>query len=715
MTTVTRFRSGPQAAIAAAIADEFAAFDATALSPVDTPVVSASSSATVTGTIFGLRSGQVTEVGSRGSWDADNHHWGVWDKGVTPGIDFYLTGTTIECEVVFAVAGNAPFWVFVDDKPVTQSPDTSTLTSPGSGGVMFLKVEFSTPGTRRVEIWFGGGATLVGWRTIRTPVTDVVTPSPRRPVVGFIGDSYYAGSAPCPPLHTQPFVIGRLLGVEPLSASYGGTGYVATGSSGAWNSANRLDLMTEAQPALIVLSGSVNDAPYHATLQAAAESMYSALADACPDARLIVFGVQPSQAAATLSASHAACNAALAAACAGAANVIAYHDMIGTVSGSVPDAYSSEDTYTHGDLVTYEGSVYRLNTPAATPATQSAPDVNFRWELKTWAYTGTGQSGSEEGDGTRDVLLSSDGVHPTVEGSRALAIHQAGALASYAATSRVALGAKAPQVTAITTPGAGTYTIPDGAVTLALELRGGGGGGGAGRRGAAGTVRCGGGPGGNGAHVEVVLTAAELLAAFPSGEVPYVVGAGAAGGAAVTTDDTDGNSGSQGGQTTFGSGASMVRAIFGNPGSGGTATHGAAGFAFTGTWPPSPANPADPTGDFTVNTNFGGSGAGGGITSGNVPSAGTPGVSPYAISSSAGSGGVVDGAGPTSGSASGFLIDSPPPGGGAASITTAAQAGADALPNSGRGGGGGGASLNGNDSGAGGAGGAGFLRVVAFF
>lgn len=264
------------------------------------------------------------------------------------------------------------------------------------------------------------------------------------------------------------------------------------------------------------------------------------------------------------------------------------------------------------------------------------------------------------------------------------------------------------------TSGSGNYTIPEGASALTIQLKGGGGGGGSGRRGAAGTVRCGGGPGGNGATVELTVAVSELLAVYPSGVIPYSVGAGGAGGAAVTTNDTDGNAGAIGGQSTFGTGENSFRALQGNNGMGGTATSGTGGFSFIGTWPMLPVNSASASGGTAVNTNFGGPGPGGGITSGNVASAGTAGLGAF-TPGTGGSGGVVDGAAPGSGQATTIPFDMPAPGGGAASITTAAQAGANALANSGRGGGGGGASLNGNNSGAGGNGGSGYIRIVAIF
>lgn len=263
--------------------------------------------------------------------------------------------------------------------------------------------------------------------------------------------------------------------------------------------------------------------------------------------------------------------------------------------------------------------------------------------------------------------------------------------------------------------------IASGYSTLRCALQAAGIGGGSGRRGAAGSVRGGGGPGAPGGFVPVEVSLAELLALFPTGLVPYNVGPGTAGGAAVAVDDTNGNPGSAAVTATNAtwlgavSGAlSVAIAYTGAAGAGGTSTGGSAG--------------ATPFGAFLANAGTGSStsgaagaqvvrpwaGPGGGITVADAPGNGSGGQIGLA-GNAAGSAGVVGGAAPTSGTAPAVTVTGPGsgPGGGAASIVGAAQAGAAALPNSGNGGGGGGASLNGNLSGAGGAGGSGFLRYTA--
>jgi hypothetical protein len=289
------------------------------------------------------------------------------------------------------------------------------------------------------------------------------------------------------------------------------------------------------------------------------------------------------------------------------------------------------------------------------------------------------------------------------------------------------VGGAAPAATAQSTlilSGSGNYAIPSWAKILRCQLLGAGGPAGSGRQGAAGTVRCAGGPGGNGAYVDVMFAAADLIAALGSSSLPYSVGASAAGGAAVATPDTNGNPGTTTTSALNGTylgtmgGAMFAFARAGVAGSGGTNANGVAGSSPNGTAPTGASTSASTTGGVAVGPVNGAPGCGGGITAADVPSAGSAGGSPLwgpGAAASFGTGGVVGGASPTSGTAVTPLgMPGPPPGGGAASILAAAQAGANALPNTGCGGASGGASLNGFNSGAGGNSGSGCLVITAY-
>lgn len=232
-----------------------------------------------------------------------------------------------------------------------------------------------------------------------------------------------------------------------------------------------------------------------------------------------------------------------------------------------------------------------------------------------------------------------------------------------------------------------------------------------GRRGATGTVRGGGGGGSPGAIAEGYFAAGDL----PSSTFSFTIAAAAAGGAAVTANDTNGNPGAlpanlvvgpltlvhsstaaQGGTTSGGAGGTGVANMAGVVGPAG-ATGG------VGTSAPSAG---------TAGTYGGsGAGAGAGISTGEAPSGGSAGGATVQrtgytrTAQSGGTGGVSGGAGAGAG-------NSPPStersggtggGGGASHATNAGQDGANG--GMGAGGGGGAASTNGANSGKGGDGG----------
>lgn len=275
-----------------------------------------------------------------------------------------------------------------------------------------------------------------------------------------------------------------------------------------------------------------------------------------------------------------------------------------------------------------------------------------------------------------------------------------------------------PDIQTFTVGGSTTWTKPTNAGMVTVIAVGGGSGGGAGRRGAAGTVRCGGGGGAGGGVVITSMPASTLGSTETVG-----VGSGGTGGAAQTTNDTNGANANPGGASTFGvRGAGFLATTrIATGGSGGSSTSGAGGSsANTGGYQGgagTSASVAGAAGTTVPAGSPGGAGAGGsggGISSADAASAGgTGGAALSTMSSSTPAGGAID----TSG-ATGFAPQSSAgrPGGGGSgggsSITTVGGAGGTGGQYGG-GGGGGGASLNGNNSGAGGAGADGVVVVIS--
>lgn len=276
---------------------------------------------------------------------------------------------------------------------------------------------------------------------------------------------------------------------------------------------------------------------------------------------------------------------------------------------------------------------------------------------------------------------------------------------------------------------AGTYAYvkPPNAKLVVITGCGGAGGGGSGRRGATSTAR-GGGGGGGGASIQQSYYLASL---FNNNDV-IVVGAGGAGGAAIAVNDTNGNNGVDGTNTSVtGTGGVGVvyNAIAGAKGLGGTTaggTGGAAGFVLPDNMSHGDggaggaAGAAVAGGSTTVSAGFAcngaGGGGGGGITSGNAATAAAAGGSSVSTFVAAGAAGATT---PSVGSpgtsvANSLWAGAGGGGGGAnATATTGARTGgAGGTP--GGGGGGGGAALNTANSGAGGKGGDGFVIILTY-
>lgn len=276
----------------------------------------------------------------------------------------------------------------------------------------------------------------------------------------------------------------------------------------------------------------------------------------------------------------------------------------------------------------------------------------------------------------------------------------------------------------------GTWVKPAGVTTVTVEIWGGGGGGGSGRK--ADVNAAGGGGGGGGAYVTKTFPASDI-----SSTVSVTLGAGGAGGAAQATNNTLGNAGTVGANSTFGA---YLTAYGGGGGLGGVdaagsaSTLGGGGGGSLGAGSGSSVGGPGADGQFGgggsgVSTAYGGAGGGvgghqtggGGGSSfqggaagggGGGASPGTGGATSYGggaggtVPNAGGSGGA---AGASGGGAGGAGVGRNGGGGGGSNGAGAGgQGGAAGTFGSGGGGGGG---ATGGSSGAGGAGGGGYCRV----
>lgn len=258
-----------------------------------------------------------------------------------------------------------------------------------------------------------------------------------------------------------------------------------------------------------------------------------------------------------------------------------------------------------------------------------------------------------------------------------------------------------------------TYTKPAGVKILYIIAVGGGAGGGSGRRGAAGSARSGGAAGAGGGWSDRTIDAS-LVGATET----VTIGAAGVGGAAVSTDDTNGNIGTNGGNSSFGSWvmanggtahptAAAVVALSATgaaPGSGGVLGGNGGGTAVTGTQATAPVR--------ALGVAPGGGGGGASYTTADARVNGQAGAAP-------GTGAPASGGGAYTATAAGGVGapitngDTEGGGGGAGGGLTVGGVGfvggAGGFP--GGGGGGGGAALNTFASGAGANGAAGYVIV----
>lgn len=271
----------------------------------------------------------------------------------------------------------------------------------------------------------------------------------------------------------------------------------------------------------------------------------------------------------------------------------------------------------------------------------------------------------------------------------------------------------------------GTWTKPANAKKVRIFALGAGGGGGSGRKGAAASVRCGGGGGAAGAFVFGEFDADTLTST-----VAVTVGAGGTGGPGITLNNTSGNDGVAGGDSTFGN---YLKAPGGSFGRAGTAISGTAGTVSLGSSSPwnfaqnagGPASATGGVGTLPAASAWlapNGGGAGGGITSGDAASNGTNGgainsvICPSLVvtGGTAGASATANGGNGNTGTIFyGVGIGS---GGGSSRGNTTGNSGNGGNGGTGAGGAGSGATVNDvGNTGAGGNGGNGWLIVETYF
>jgi len=98
-----------------------------------------------------------------------------------------------------------------------------------------------------------------------------------------------------------------------------------------------------------------------------------------------------------------------------------------TASGTVTvsSGTANKTFYNTNDLVSYIGSIWRWSRSTSAGNITPGGTTQLGWALMTYLYTGTGKIGSTAGNGTRDLYLNSDSIHPSQDGATALAYKMA--------------------------------------------------------------------------------------------------------------------------------------------------------------------------------------------------------------------------------------------------------------------------------------------------
>lgn len=360
-------------------------------------------------------------------------------------------------------------------------------------------------------------------------------------------------------------------------------------------------------------------------------------------------------------------------------------------------------------------------------------------------------SGLTNDDHPQYPILSSGAVPPSLTPDRIGALYVDTAEPNLYAAKGIAdandwFRVMASKVTDIT--GSGDFTLLPTTKFIRIVLVGAGGGGGSGGTADTGVACSGGAGGGGGCVLDLFLTRAEIIAAYPTGVVPCTIGAGGLGGTSVNSATASaGNNGGIGGDTSFGtlaiayggggggSGKGSAAASTGGSGASmreagavasGTTTNGqGAGSSAQSTSITSPTTgvggggsgttgQANSTGYSSGGGNGGGSGAG--VSAGNTAQNGAKGgPRPFeatGVGANGGSGGASGNAGSNGLAPSrGFFVGGGGGGGGAGNSGNGGKGGDGSY---GSGGGGGGACRLNSSTGAGGLGGGGRIVVMEF-
>lgn len=357
-------------------------------------------------------------------------------------VEFLFDGTTLE----FAFKDLAGYYttIKVDDEYVSLTPSASG----GSGGIRYLPITFASRAVRRITI-LNSGAYFYG---VQTGPNDTVTPAPvRGPRCIVATDSF--GSTGAAGAATTSFVqvMADYLGWDDVWASHaGGTGYVNPGTTVKLADRFQSDV-ADNNPEVVVVAMGLNDL---AQTLADVQTQVAAVLDAAQAAADLVVAVSPWWHGDVSTYTTALLDVRDAIKTAADARGIPFLDVLEMPPGSTPltstttaaaaasgaSSISTAAAVAIGTTIEIAGSQRRVVSnvsgvgPYTVTLTQTlSADVASGATVETVGsglWTGTGQVGSTTGSGNSDLLVSSDGTHPSQAGHEMIGSTLAGLIVS---------------------------------------------------------------------------------------------------------------------------------------------------------------------------------------------------------------------------------------------------------------------------------------------
>lgn len=326
-------------------------------------------------------------------------------------VQFLYDGQVFEMPVK-AFATTLKYRMKIDGRYVTEA--VQSIAGLAAGSQYQIKFDLGSGGVERlIEIepdWqtmsFGGiyiEPTATAKRGRRPEFTAAV-----------LGDSISGGSGTVSRLETWLPRAAHLVGCDAaLNLSIGGTGFLT--AAGSQFRDRVADVVASAADVVWIFGGQNDYAQTPAALLAEATYVIQQIQAGLPKALVFVVGMwSPGTQDATRTLLNDALRSAVTAT--GAAGFIDLIDPVG--NGASAPAWAAATLYRPGDMVTRSGVSYV--TRIQHTSTGSFDATKFQG---TSIIYGTGKVGTTTGDGNADLMVQSDGVHPTTLGEKLLERH----------------------------------------------------------------------------------------------------------------------------------------------------------------------------------------------------------------------------------------------------------------------------------------------------